>query len=500
MSERKNLSESQNQTELEKIDLISILSDFLYGIRKLWLLMVILIVGCSAYSYFSTKVSYTPEYVASATMSVTTPGGGGGYIDADTAKQMSEVFPYILTSGALQEVVAQELGMNSVPGNISVSAEDGTNLITISVTSGDAQMAYDVLQQVIKSYPEVAKFVIGETQLKILDETGVPSDTRKEVVIRGSYKRGALKGAVIAFVILCLYVLAKQNVKSKEKLKRYLNLQDLGSIPFIRQKKRKKKKEQGLSLLDARIPIQYTEAIRKLRIRVLNEMEKKNLKTLLITSSVPGEGKTTVSVNLALSLAKQGKRVILVDCDPRNPSVAKLLGDKEEHPGLAAVLSGDVSVQEALTEVDMEEEKLDVLFGGSKKKAKASMLGKKEMKNLLEELKSQADIVILDTAPAELLADASMLARHVDAALYVVRYNYTKMAKIRAGIQTLTMSRTNLLGYVFNGDLSEKGKRYGYGYGGYYGYRRYGYYGYGYGYGAHKNGKKGDKSGRVIKE
>lgn len=500
MSERSNLSENQNQTELEKIDIISIISDFLYGIKKLWLLMVILIVGFSAHSYFSTKISYTPEYVASATMSVTTPGGGGGYIDTDTAKQMAEVFPYILTSGALQDVIAEEMGLDSVPANIKVSAENGTNLITISVSSGDAQMAYDVLQQVIESYPEVAKFVLGETQLKILDETGVPKDTQKEVVIRGSYKRGALKGAVIALVILCLYVLVKQNVKSKEKLKRYLNLQDLGSIPFIRQKKRKKKKEQGLSLLDARIPIQYTEAIRKLRIRILNEMEKRNLKTLLITSSVPGEGKTTVSVNLALSLAKQGKRVILVDCDPRNPSVARLLEDTKQHPGLLAVLSKEVSLQDALTKVEIDGEQLQVLFGGSSKKAKVSMLGKKEMKNLLDEMKKCADIVILDTAPAELLADASILARHVDAALYVVRYNYTKLTKIRAGIQALTMSRTNLLGYVFNGDLSEKGKRYGYGYGGYYGYRRYGYYGYGYDYGAHKNGKKGDKSGRVIKE
>lgn len=496
MSERSNLSENQNQTELEKIDIISIISDFLYGIKKLWLLMVILIVGFSAYSYFSTKISYTPEYVASATMSVTTPGGGGGYIDTDTAKQMAEVFPYILTSGALQDVIAEEMGLDSVPGNIKVSAEDGTNLITISVSSGDAQMAYDVLQQVIESYPEVAKFVLGETQLKILDETGVPSDTQKEVIIRGSYKRGALKGAVVSLVILCIYVLLKQNVKSKDKLKRYLNLQDLGSIPFIKPKKRKQKSEHGLSLLDERIPLQYTEAIRKLRIRILKEMEKKGLKTLLVTSSIPGEGKTTISVNLALSLAKQGKRVILVDCDPRNPSIAKMLGNDEEHPELTTLLSDKVVLKDALTEVKVDGEKLFVLFGGNGKKANASFLGKKEMKELIDQMKKHADVVILDTAPAELLADASMLARHVDAALYVIRYNYTKISKIRSGIQALTMSKTNLLGYVFNGDQSEKGKRYGYGYGGYYGYHRYGYYGYG----TRKNNKNSDKSGRIIKE
>lgn len=499
MSERSELTENEKISEAEKIDIVSVISDFLYGIKRLWFLIIILIVGFAAYSYFSTSVSYVPQYVASATMTVTTPTGGGGYIDANSAAQMAEVFPYILESGALQEVVAQEMGVDAIQGSINVTAEEGTNLLTISVTSGNAQMAYDTLQQVIESYPQVAEFVLGETKLEVLDETGVPKDTQKQTVIRGSYKRGALKGAVVAFLILCIYVLSRRTVKSKDRLKQYINLPDMGSIPFIKAKKRRKKKKNAeLSLLNERIPSHYTESIRKLRLRVLKEMEDQNLKTLLVTSSVPGEGKTTLAVNLAVSLAKQGKKVILVDCDPRNPSVAALMGEEKEHPGIGEVLRGNVSLTEALTKVDLPEGAMLVLFGGKPSQADASLLGKKEMRKLLSTMSKSADYVILDTAPAELLADAAMLARHVDAALYVVRYNYTKLSKIRSGIQTLNMSSLHMLGYVFNGDLSEKGKRYGYGYGGYgykygYGYRHYGYYG-------QRKGKKEDKSGRVIKE
>ena len=121
---------------------------------------------------------------------------------------------------------------------------------------------------------------------------------------------------------------------------------------------------------------------------------------------------------------------------------------------------------------------------------------------LLEKLRKQADYIILDTAPAELLVDASLLAKHVDAALYVIRADYTKMNKIRSGIETLSIRKVDILGFVFNGDSGVKDGRYGYGYG--YGYGRYGRYGrYSHysRYGKLKNtGKREDASGRVIKE
>ena len=83
--------------------------------------------------------------------------------------------------------------------------------------------------------------------------------------------------------------------------------------------------------------------------------------------------------------------------------------------------------------------------------------------------------MILDTAPAELLADASQLAKFADSVLYVIRCDYTKINKIRSGIENLTMRNVNIMGYVFNGDVNQKLNRYGYGYG--YGYGRYGSYG-----------------------
>ena len=499
MSDRMESTEKERIEETEKIDIISLAGDFLYGLKKLWLLILVLTLAGAGISYFRTSYTYTPQYVASATMSVTAPGGQ--YIGAQTASQMAEVFPYILTSGVLEDVVAREMGMDSVPGSISATAEEGTNLLTMSVTSDDPQMAYDILHTVIDCYPEVAEFVLGNTSLTILDETGVPSDTQKEVVVRGSYRRGAVMGAGAGLVILCLYILLKKTVKSKDKLKSQINLPDMGSLPYIRNKKRKKKPEQNkVSLINARTPASYQEAMRRLRIRVLKEVEENQTKTIMVTSSIPGEGKTTVAVNLAISLVRQGKKVVLVDCDLRNPSIADFLGITEQRPGIDSVLHKKAAVTDVLTEIDVNgENKLTLLLGEEEEKTDISLLGSKRMEGLIAELKNMADVVILDTALAQLLADAALMARFVDAALYVIRYDYTKMYKIREGIQALAMSKIKMLGYVFNCDRNSGDGKYGYGYG--YGYRRYGSYGH---YGRYrdtgKRDKKEDLSGRVIKD
>ena len=238
MSENVEATEKKTSPEIEKIDIMNLVAAFWNGFKRLWFVLVIIVIVCTVRSYFSTSFSYTPQYVASATVSVTTPGGS--YTNIESAQEMAAIFPYILTSGVLEDVVLNDMGLKSLPGQIEVEAEEGMNMLTISVSSDDPQMAYNVLQSVIKNYPEVAEYIFGETNLQILDETGIPSDTQREVVIRGSYKRGALQGMIISALILCLYVFLKRTVRTKEQLNKHINLHDLGSLPHVKMKKRKK--------------------------------------------------------------------------------------------------------------------------------------------------------------------------------------------------------------------------------------------------------------------
>lgn len=487
--------ENEMKNEPDKIDISYLITDMIRGVKKLWWLVIGLAVVFGAASYLRVTTTYRPTYVASATMAVAFQGTNSKYINIQSAQQMAEVFPYILTSGVLEDVVAEDLELDYLPGSINATAESGINLFTLSVTTDDAQLSYDILQSVIRNYPEVARFVIGETSLKIMDETGVPEDTGKTQVFRGSLKRGAMKGACLGLLIMILYVVTRQTVKSRKELRKQVNLEDFGSIPYVLHKKRRKGKNQNqMNLLNERIPQVYLEAVRKLRIKVMKEMEQNNYKTLMITSSVPGEGKSTVAVNLALAIAKQGKKVILVDTDSRNPSVAKLLkieGAKEK--GLGAVLRKELSAEEAMEKIEVSNGELCVLCSKEPEPSNAKLLGTLQMKKLINQLTECADIVILDTPPSELLADAPALGKYVEAALYVVRYDHAKVRQIRKGVQALAMSGVDILGYTFNFDNTGVKRGYGYGYQKYNGYGSYGNYGR-----LFKNTEK--DSGRVIKD
>ena len=149
MSENREGIEKKEIDEAEKIDIMNLAADILNAVRRLWGLLLVLLLVCPLRSYFATSFSYTPQYVASATVSVTTPGGG--YTNVQSAQDMAEIFPYILTSGVLKDVVAQDMGLDYLPGQITVEAEEGMNMMTISVSGSDPQMAYNILQSVIKN-------------------------------------------------------------------------------------------------------------------------------------------------------------------------------------------------------------------------------------------------------------------------------------------------------------------------------------------------------------
>lgn len=133
MGDYRDKSGSERVDAPEKIDLTNVMLDVYHGVKRLWWLFIGLIIICAVQSYFSVSTSYQSKYVASATVSVTS-AGGMDYVNAQSAQQMAEVFPYILTSGVLKDVVAEDMGLDSMPGSIDVKADDGTNLLTISVS------------------------------------------------------------------------------------------------------------------------------------------------------------------------------------------------------------------------------------------------------------------------------------------------------------------------------------------------------------------------------
>jgi capsular exopolysaccharide synthesis family protein len=211
------------------------------------------------------------------------------------------------------------------------------------------------------------------------------------------------------------------------------------------------------------------EAYRTLRTNLLFSQSVR-LKTMVITSAGPADGKTTTSSNVAATFAQQGMKVVLVDCDLRRPRIHEVFG-MEKEPGLSQLILGYNGVDEVLRPSAVEN--LTILSSGTPPPNPSELLGSQRMREVLAELQSRYDLVVLDTPPVLLAPEASVLAAGADGVVLVVRAGVTQRAAAQDAAQQLRTVGANLVGSVLN-DPDAKLP----GYSSYYAYR---YYGYAYG-------------------
>ncbi len=464
------------EKEEQKLDLFVLLDDFLRQAKRLWLLGLLLVLICGAGLTFVKSRGYSPSYEAysSFTVRVVNPlyGGISSYNER-TAQVMADTFPSILTSDLLKARVAETLGLKNLSG-VAISASSKASILTLTVRSADPQKAYDVLNAVIECYPRVAEFVVGSTELILLDESGVPTAPTAVFHYRNTAIKGAMVGAALWFCLVAVLILMKNTIHNEDELRRTLNVPCLGQVPAVKVTRRMpvplihRHKELG----------GFAESMRLLRLRVEKAMEEEERKVLLVSSAIPGEGKTTVSVNLAVSLAQKGKKVLLIDCDLRNPSVVSTLSTKvrplSSRNSMVDYIRGKATIMEMIQPTELEN--LFIIPGGSGAKGSfTGQLSDERVARLIQAGKNLYDYVILDTPPCSLLADAAEMAELADCGLMVIRQDYAARDQIVDGIERLGDGKLPIIGCAFN--AARKGITSGYGYG--YGYGD----GYGYGYG-----------------
>jgi capsular exopolysaccharide synthesis family protein len=207
------------------------------------------------------------------------------------------------------------------------------------------------------------------------------------------------------------------------------------------------------------------EAFRVLRTNLIFSQAVRTLKTVVVTSCTPGEGKTTTAANLAITFAQQGLKVLLVDCDLRRARL-HMLFDARRDPGLTHLVLGHNTVQEAVQPTGVEG--LDLLTSGALPPNPQELLGGPRMQRALDELAGRYDLVVLDTPPLLATADAAVLAARVDGVVMVVRAAVTERAAAREVTAQIRGLDAHLLGVVLN-DADDRLPAYG-GYYGAYGY------------------------------
>lgn len=482
----------------EPINLSQIVASFLKAFKKLWIIMVIIMAIFTVIGYQKYKRSYVPNYETRATFSITAPEYNGSedrtYTNnSELASILSVSFDYLINNEVFYEVIKQDLGINYMPSVITISAVPETNILSIVASGSDADMTYKVVQSVLKNYGSVAEFVMGDTQLDVLEEPAVPKEPTNPYDPVKNAIMYALIGMFIGVLPSVVYAFFVKTIRNKEDVEKQLNVTYLGSLPGI-VLNGKNKKLKNCSILNKEVGIRYLEAMRSINSRCEKELVKNNYKVVLVTSTLDGEGKSTLALNLAYSLSKSQKKVMLIDGGLRKPSLYNMVEQKINSYRIEDFLERRIKSSQAI--VNLDGTRVLMLAPSEPSKDAVKYLNSEQMERFIEESREVVDYVIIDAPPCRELSDAAVLAKYSDGIVYVVKEDFVKVNKIIDTLQEFSYTRKPIIGCVLNsteGKLNLAygyGKHYGYGYHKGYGSKYYGKYGYGkggYGYGDYDN-------------
>ncbi|MEJ8562008.1 polysaccharide biosynthesis tyrosine autokinase [Yoonia sp. GPGPB17] len=279
-----------------------------------------------------------------------------------------------------------------------------------------------------------------------------PSAPRKPIVLALSVILGLIAGAGLVL----LREMAQNTFRTAEDLEAKTGFAVVGQIPLVPARSRKK----VLRYLQDKPNSSVAEAIRNLRTSLLLANLDNPPKVIMSTSSVPGEGKTTQSIALALNLVGLGKKVLLIEGDIRRRVMSSYF-DVPEKRGFLSVMLGEVPLDEAITQLPGMN--FDVLFGEKSQTNAADIFSSDRFGAFLADLRDRYDYIIIDTPPVLAVADARIIGRWVDTTLYTVRWDHTTQRQVLDGLKSFEQVSVKVAGLVL-GQISPKGmKRYGYG-------------------------------------
>lgn len=299
---------------------------------------------------------------------------------------------------------------------------------------------------------------------RIVDPAVIPSEPikpKKALIV-------AIAGilALFAGIGLTLLLDALNNTfKSTQEVENKLNVPVLGILPML--KKTTERSQLARMFVEDKEKA-FSESIRTIRTGVVLAAMDRTQKVTVVTSSIPGEGKSTVSVNLAFALG-QVEKVLLIDADLRRPTLHKSFELPVGTPGLANLIANTARLEDCIKNVNG----IDMITAGTVPPNPLELLSSGRFSAILEQLKTQYDHIIIDSPPTQAVSDAIVLSTQASALIYVIKSDSTAIPLVEKGVGQLLQSNAPVTGIVLNQVDIKKAQRYGYSYGGYYDY--YGY-------------------------
>ncbi|MHB8796166.1 MAG: tyrosine-protein kinase domain-containing protein [Candidatus Nanopelagicales bacterium] len=457
------------------------LRDYPRVLAKHWLgILVILglvVGGVALYTYLQPRIfTATSQVFVSISTRVTAGATGTTTVGSSTPYILQRLTSYveIVDSPLVLQPVIDELGLDTTPqalaGSVSALNPSGTVILEISVTSLSPSEAAEIANAVAEQLSVVIQDLESQTagsQVTVvvkatLTQPAQPPASPSSPRTRVNLALGAIIGLLLGIAYAFIRNYLDNTVKTQEELAEIAGASGLGMVMFDPTAR-----EQPLVTMDRKSI--RAEAFRMVRTNLRYVNVDNRPKVITVTSAVPGEGKSTTAINLAITFGQAGQRVCLVEADLRRPNLGRYLGI-DMNVGLTDVLAGSVPLESAI--LPWNRGMVAVLPSGRTPPNPSELLGSRQMKDVLSKLRSSYDIVIVDAPPLLPVTDGAVVANASDGAILIARWGRTTREQLVSARQTLLQADARILGTIMNFVPSSRG-RYGYRYN----------YGYGYGYG-----------------
>lgn len=445
------------------------LRDYVRIARKNWIIILVLLLaglaGGAGYAFMQQ-----PKYVASTQLyvSVRTEGAATGDLVQGTtfARQMVTSYVDVVSTALVLQPVIDELGLDtSVPAlasRVSATTPLNTVLIDVSVTDNDPKQAADIANAIATSFSAAVQDTLeqptGENatspvQINVTEPASAPTAPSSPNV-RMLILLGGLLGLALGVAVAMLRTVLDNRIHTLHDLEGLTDRPLLGGIAFDPEAQ----KRPLIVHADPRSP--RSESFRSLRTNLQFLDVEQGARIFVISSSGPGEGKSTTTANLAIALAETGARVALIDGDLRMPRVADYMG-VEGNVGLTDVLIGRVDVADALQKWGGND--LYVLASGPVPPNPSELLGSAAMDQVLQPLGEYFDYVLIDAPPLLLVTDAAVMGKKTRGVILVAASNKTRKQELAGAIRTLETAGVTLAGTVVTMLPTKGPDSYGYG-------------------------------------
>lgn len=443
------------------------MAEFLRILRRRWRAVTILVLlGVAAASVVTAQM--TPTYRSTAQLFVAFAGTSAN----DTAESLSQgsefaanrvtSYPELVTSPRVLDPVIEDLGLSTTPRELGerVSASVATDTVLIEVEADaptadeSAQIANAVSRNLIRVVQELDRVNDqGESPVRVsFTRAATPPESPSSPVPAINIPLGLVLGLALGIGLALLRESLDNTIKTDTDVETTTGLRALASVPANRRVGKTPVLQQ-----DAANPV-WAESYRKLRTNISYLSPDDPPRSLMVTSSHEGDGKTLTAVNLAATLAQGGRRTVLVDADLRRPSVHRLL-DLVPDVGVSSAITSKASIEALIQQAHG----FDVITSGVIPPNPSEMLDSNAFRSMITKLRAEYDHVVIDTPPLLAVTDAALVATTSDTVILVCRSGETKIPDLKRALRSLRAVDAHVAGIVLN-RVSSSSSSYGYAY------------------------------------